>query len=280
MTEFDTIQKVGHSLIQHGKYNDRIYVMKLAGEDLPDVLDQFEELSGRNNYSKIFAKIPARYRDQFVEHGYCTEAEVPGFFHGNGAACFMSRFIDPQRSVDESRETHEDVLKASKRRSPLGAQPKLPAAFTARPCTRNDIGQMAQVYAEVFPTYPFPISDPAYLLETMESHVAYWGVWKDDKLVALSSAEMDPKAQNAEMTDFATLPDYRGHGLAVWLLWEMEKDMPRRGIKLAYTIARACSYGMNITFAKMGYSYGGRLVNNTNISGNMESMNVWYKTIL
>ncbi len=37
--------------------------------------------------------------------------------------------------------------------------------------------------------------------------------------------------------------------------------------------------GMNITFAKTGYTYAGTLINNTNISGRLESMNVWYKHI-
>jgi hypothetical protein len=36
---------------------------------------------------------------------------------------------------------------------------------------------------------------------------------------------------------------------------------------------------MNITFSKLGYKYGGLLKNNTNISGAIESMNVWYKEI-
>ncbi|MEZ4485255.1 MAG: hypothetical protein R2864_11955 [Syntrophotaleaceae bacterium] len=36
---------------------------------------------------------------------------------------------------------------------------------------------------------------------------------------------------------------------------------------------------MNITFAKHGYSYGGTLTNNTQISGDLESMVVWYKRI-
>jgi hypothetical protein len=55
----------------------------------------------------------------------------------------------------------------------------------------------------------------------------------------------------------------------------MEKYIKELGLKTAYTIARALSYGMNITFAKMGYTYSGTLVNNTNISGRLESMNVW-----
>jgi len=47
----------------------------------------------------------------------------------------------------------------------------------------------------------------------------------------------------------------------------------------AYTIARALSAGMNVTFARAGYDYGGTLTNNTNICGQIESMNVWYKPL-
>ena len=36
---------------------------------------------------------------------------------------------------------------------------------------------------------------------------------------------------------------------------------------------------MNITFAKAGYTYGGRLINNTNISGQIESIKVWYREL-
>ncbi|VVB88342.1 Beta-lysine N6-acetyltransferase [uncultured archaeon] len=81
------------------------------------------------------------------------------------------------------------------------------------------------------------------------------------------------------MTDFATLPEYQGNGFACYLLRKMEHEMRKRNIKTSYTIARAVSYGINIIFAKMGYRYGGTLLNNTNISGSVESMNVWYKSL-
>ena len=113
----------------------------------------------------------------------------------------------------------------------------------------------------------------------MKSHVDYFGVERYGGLIALSAAEIDESAQNVEMTDFATLPEWRGNGMGVQLLLHMEKEIQLKGIKTAYTIARAKSIGINITFSKLGYAYGGRLKNNTNISGNIESMNVWYKTI-
>ena len=55
--------------------------------------------------------------------------------------------------------------------------------------------------------------------------------------------------------------------------------MDERGMHVLYTIARAISTGMNVTFAKAGYEYTGTLINNTNISGQIENMNVWFKTL-
>ncbi len=138
---------------------------------------------------------------------------------------------------------------------------------------------MSEVYKQVFPSYPFPIHDPEYLRQTMRTHIDYFGIFKDGKLVAVASSEMDKKGANVEMTDFATLPEYRGLGLACFLLRVMEEAMAARKMRTAYTIARAVSPGMNITFARMGYLYSGTLVNNTQISGRIESMNIWYKRL-
>jgi putative beta-lysine N-acetyltransferase len=113
----------------------------------------------------------------------------------------------------------------------------------------------------------------------MLDHIVYFGIEIDKRFIALSSAEMDTVSKNVEMTDFATLPKFRGSNLSGLLLVAMEKEMRSRGIQTAYTIARAISPGINMTFAKAGYTYGGRLINNTNISGQIESMNVWYKSL-
>jgi lysine 2,3-aminomutase len=36
---------------------------------------------------------------------------------------------------------------------------------------------------------------------------------------------------------------------------------------------------MNISFARKGYKFAGRLKNNTQINGSIKSMNVWYKCL-
>lgn len=62
-------------------------------------------------------------------------------------------------------------------------------------------------------------------------------------------------------------------------MWAIQDEAKRRGLLTAYTIARALSVGMNKTFAKCRYAFSGTLVNNTHISGHIQSMNVWWKDL-
>ena len=59
----DTIEKFGNSVIQHGKNNNRIYLMKLSKKDTPSIIERLDDLALTNHYTKIFAKIP---RNNFV----------------------------------------------------------------------------------------------------------------------------------------------------------------------------------------------------------------------
>lgn len=274
---FDKIEEFGKSIFQHGKYNDRIYLMKLAKQDFPAILKHLETKASSERYTKIFAKVPSNFESEFLRHNYQKEATIPAFFDGKEDAVFLSKYFSPERATNTRKQKIDEVLSIAKKKVNTKADSTLPQKFTYRICEKRDVQQMSALYKIVFETYPFPIHDPHYLAKTMDEHIVYFGIWDGRKLVALSSAEMDTGFKNVEMTDFATLSEYRGHGLAVYLLKQMEQEMRKRKFKTAYTIARALSYGMNITFAKMGYQFSGTLINNTNISGNLESMNVWYK---
>lgn len=274
----DSIEKIGNSIIQHGKYNDRIYLMKLDPADMPSLLDEMDALAEKENYSKIFTKVPVSFKELLCDRNYLCEASIPRYYEGKEDAVIMSKFLDDKRSINCLSEMHEDVIKAALSKG-KGLNSIFPSEFTLRKCSKKDIEQMANVYQKTFDTYPFPIHDSNYLLKTMENNVVYFGVFNEGKAVALSSAEVDSDHSAVEMTDFATLPEFRGRGLSSHLLMKMAEEMKAMGIKTAFTIARASSYGMNIVFAKCGYEYCGNLVNNTNISGNIESMNVWYLDI-
>ncbi|MFP4379195.1 MAG: putative beta-lysine N-acetyltransferase [Candidatus Sumerlaeia bacterium] len=272
--ELDEIDKIGDSLVQHGKSSDRVYLMKLHRNDALHIADKLKALAEEKGYSKIFAKIPEMYSEPFLAHGYEIEAHIPRFYDGRDSALFVGKFLTEERRSCEGEDIAGPIEAAIAKRETR--EYPLPEGFSMRPIETEDVEDAALVYREVFQTYPFPIHDPDYLLETMESHVIYFGVYQDDRLVALASAETDEEHQNAEMTDFATLPDYRGQGLAASLLHHMHKVMAEKDYKTLYTIARARSFGMNITFGRLGYIFSGTLKCNTQISGDLESMNVWY----
>ncbi len=273
----DRIEPLGDSLVQHGPDSDRVYLMKLAAADMPGLPDRLEALAAGAGYGKIFAKIPARHAAAFAARGYRAEAVVPGYFGGREAGLFLARYLDPGRA-DPGADAEEiaAILGECAARDLRPADPVDPAIERMGP---DDAGAMAAVYREVFPSYPFPIHDPAYLRETMETHVDYFGVRDGGTLIALASAEKDLTARAVEMTDFATLPAARGRGTARRLLARMEASVRAEGFPTAFTIARAVSRGMNFVFADAGYAFGGTLVNNTQISGRLESMNVWYKSL-
>lgn len=273
----DLLEKIGNSQIQHGIENDRIYLMKLDPNDLPDIIPQLNGLARKKNYTKIFAKVPEPFTPAFICEGYRCEGVIPRFYNGKTAAVFLGNFIDPHREIAPQRDEIEKNIILAQSKSGTPIRP-LSNEYSLRPAKENDAQELAAVYKTVFASYPFPIHDPEYLIETMRSHVCYYVAEKNGQIAAAASGEMDKENLNAEMTDFATLPKHLGNGLAAHLLRFMEPEIKRRGITALYTIARALSPGMNITFAKNGYIFGGTLINNTQISGKIESMNLWYKT--
>lgn len=278
----DIMTKINNSTIQHGLRNNRIYLMHLNKEDVPEIIFELDDLARRNSYTKIFAKIPYSSSRVFFNNGYSMEATIPHFFHGKEDCILASKYFDVKRSCTKNSDLNKKVLENAfmKIKLPLeGEKVFLDNAFLFRKAVPGDALQMTKLYSQVFDSYPFPIFDPQYIKQTMISNVIYFGIWKESELIALSSCEMDLENRNVEMTDFAVHPEYRGHHFSYFLLTQMNKEMQKLQIKTAYTIARSISYGMNATFAKCGYTFSGTLVNNTQIGGKIEDMNVWYKSL-
>lgn len=275
----DNIIKFQKSLIQHGKVNDRVYLMKLGNSKVPQVIEKIEELAAQNSYSKIFVKIPEWAKAQFHRRGYLLEAKIPKFYDGQVTAFFMGKYPVEDRKKNPMEEEIKKIIGVSRQKSGKKLKLDSQGLFQIKKLKLENADMIAGVFKAVFETYPFPIHDAGYIKDTMRNHIEYFGAWKDDELIAVSSAEKDSLSKSVEMTDFATLPEHRGENIALRLLAFMEKAMTKKGYKTAYTIARALSYGMNITFAKAAYRFGGTLINNTNICGKIESMNVWHKPL-
>jgi len=264
------------SIIQHGKLNNRIYLIKLGAKEGPGILDSLRQLASEMAYTKIFCKVPEWAVPLFIADGYMTEAIIPGFYHGSDAAFFMAKYLDSDRLMDLENGSFGELSELLK--SPPGeVRLTSKGKFNIKQLEAENAGDISELYRRVFLSYPFPIHNPEYILKTMKENVRYFGVSKKGKLVAVASAEIDQEGENAEMTDFATTPESRGQKLGQALLAEMEKEMEVQRIKTLYTIARLRSIPMNRVFLKHRYQYAGTLLSNTNISGSIESMNVYYK---
>ena len=280
---FDVVENLQDATLQHGPYNDRIYLMKLHKScdttKTAALAAKLLKMAEKHGYGKIFAKVRKRQAAAFADLGFAEEGRIPGFYRAEDTAVFLGYFLDEKRQNEADSKTLQQIVETAERRRPKNNDPRIDTTEKIVRMEPQHVEEMAEIYRQVFPTYPFPIHQPEYILKTMRSHVTYFGIEREGRIVSLSSAEMDHDAKNVEMTDFATLPEHRGSGFATQLLSEMETHVRQEGICTAYTIARAASFGMNIAFAKNGYQFAGRLVNNTNISGRIESMNLWHKSL-
>lgn len=277
----DIIEKLAcGSLIQHGPFNDRIYLIEASEQDLETLPERLIQIAEKNGYGKIFAKVNKKKSSPFLAKNFDVEARVPGMYPHDEEALFLAYYLDKDRKEEAKKKTYEKNLHLALKKQNTGSAKSRTDKFIIRMCSEEDLPRMKEIYEKVFKTYPFPIHDISYLRQMMKGNLDYFCIEKKSKIIALASAEKNKENKYCEMTDFATMPDWRGRGYAQYLLQEIEIAMKEKGYKTAFTIARAISPGMNITFAKAGYIFAGRLINNTNISGNIESMNIWYKDLV
>ena len=255
----------------------RAYLMSLDPDDFPFIIKYLDKLAESNGYTKLFVKVQPRYAPAFLQSAYQLEAFVPCFYRGIEDAFFLAKYFDKVRSRPEKDAllSFLQILQGH----PVEKTSLLDQVYSLRQLTARDSLEMTEVFGKVIASYPFPIFDTNFLMQTMQEGTRYYGIFDDKKLVAISSAECEDKNKCAEMTDFAVLPDYRGKGFALILLRAMENDLLESGYLCLYTIARLHALSMNKTFFNAGYQYSGTMHNNTQIAGRIESMNVWYKLI-
>ena len=275
----DSVERIQGSLIQHGHHNNRIYLMQLNTDPPDTLIPVLDDLARENGYGKIFAKIPAPIWCHFKSAGYETEAVIPGFFRGEIDAFFIAKYFSSKKE-SPPKDSHAPGKPNGTRhplKTPLGRTIDAPQPIEA--CGLADAEEMSVVYRQVFQSYPFPIHAPEFLARMMKKGNLYYCIRADDGIAALAAAEIDRPQQVVEMTDFATLPQWRGCGFAAKLLRHMQHRVRCLGIKTAFSIARAASRGMNSVFEGCGYRYAGLLKKNSQICGNIQSMTVWYKDL-
>jgi putative beta-lysine N-acetyltransferase len=257
------------------RYSRRLWVTSYRVKKAPAMTRYVKEVAAASGLEKII--LPARGEDrQAMEgQGFHFEGQVEGFFNGQ-AAHFMAFYPSPGRRLNHRAENERRIIAEVLAHSAPGrGLEKLPPGFRCRRPRTENIPALAALYRNVFATYPTPVGSTDYLAGTMGQSALYRVITERGKIISAAAAEIDPWHNNAEMTNCATLPAYRGRGLMLHLVSALGQDCRARGITCRYTLARAGSYGMNLVFHRLRYKFGGSLVNNCHISGNFETMNIW-----
>ncbi|GAB6136976.1 putative beta-lysine N-acetyltransferase [Halanaerobaculum tunisiense] len=257
--------------------NQRIVIKNYQGFNLAGLREKLVALAQENDFTKIWAKIPCAAQDDFRAVGFETEAIIDQFYPTADAAT-IAYYLSDQRRTRENKAQNEELL-TEVQQLPTKDSQELPKEYQFKVAENSDIPELAQLYAEVFSSYPYPIDQEEYLKKMMDQDVIYGMVYQGSNLVAAAAAETILAYQNAEMTDFATLPQVRGQGLASYLLQRLEEELKDRDYRSLYTIARGQIYGVNKIFSQAGYQYKGTLIKNCNIAGGLEDMNLWCKVI-
>lgn len=256
--------------------NRRLIIHRYWWKDAAPFVAELFDLCRNHEFGKLIVQAREQDWQSFLKLGFVMEGTIPSFFQGE-PVYYMSKFFDAKRQLSRHWQEAEEILEKVILHKQSTKRRELPPDLTLEVGTEKHVPELVRLFTRVFDTYPSPLTDPEYLAKSMQNDI--FVLIRDGKkrIVSAAGAEIDRMAGNAEMTNCATLPEYRGYGLMSHLFVKLEQELAEQGIKSLFSIARAKSFGMNRVLHEMGYTYRGRLINNCDICGGLEDMNLWSK---
>lgn len=264
-----------HMYFDHA--NKRLIILdfsEISGAAINEIINQAEA----DGLGKIIAYCRIKQLKPFRDNGFTVEGLINGFFKGEDAFC-VSYFADPDRSISGYKEQEDYILSKCTKEIINKRNHRPNNLFTVRDASLCDIPEMTALFSEVFETYPSPVFSPEYLQKVMNEKVLYKVAVHEERIVSIAAADMDALNLNAEITDCATYPQYRGKGLLSNLIYSLEDTLKKRGFYTLYSLSRSINESINMALCKHEFRYGGRLVNNCHICGCFEDMNIWVKKL-
>ncbi len=250
------------------------------------------------NRSKVLTMVEDRLAPELLEQGYTLAGTMPGFYRGKIGCSVLTYNLDEHRKqmahpkegarvdelVDQYNPVHDDEIVG--RYELLGDEVLDEAesrAITADEQTiralPRDAEKIAKLIDITFHDYPTPSHNPAYIRTQIENGVPFRYIEDEGRMVACASADLVPDALAAELTDCATLPEYRKRGYMMKLLSDLMWDLEQKNYHSAFTFARARVPGINILFKKLGFEYCGCVHRSCRIGDGLEDMNIWIRPL-
>jgi putative beta-lysine N-acetyltransferase len=260
------------------QYNQRIKILRYEATDLNAMILAIRWIAEANGFDKIIAMGSRSDWQKFLRFGYVLEAVVKYYLNGQDAYV-MSKFRSQDRLTSGSLMEETLLIEKILNESNVADPHPLPEGFKVRLANQADVSHLISLYQNIFETYPSPLIHSSYFEAIFQKDTLFALCEVNGEIISAASAELNPRYQSAELTDCATHKEFRGYGIMTHILKFLENELVQRDYICAYTMARARSYGMNNVFYKMGYEFLGRLVNNCDIYGAYEDMNIWVRKL-
>lgn len=294
LNEKSTLKAIGvvfgieHTIIGDGfeanlfldQHNQRIKILSYKSSNFENMILQIRWIAEANGFDKIICMAPRKDWQSFLKCGYVLEAVIKYYLKGEDAYV-MSKFRSQERLTSESL-MEEILLIEEIVKNPIinsSSSYSLDHNYIFRSAKKSDIPELILLYKEIFESYPSPLCHESYFEQIFDKDAIFVVVEYKNQIISAASAELNPEYLSAELTDCATKGQFRGMGLMTSILLELEKILIAKGYICSYTMARSRSYGMNNVFYQLNYEFFGRLVNNCDIFGAYEDMNIWVKDL-
>ncbi|WP_405412853.1 putative beta-lysine N-acetyltransferase [Maribacter sp. Asnod1-A12] len=277
---FETIEKIDGALVYHGNMHKRIYFTEADNIDLDILLPKMHDLAKRQQYEKILGKAPEQEVNALQAKGFSVEAKIPGLYNGKIDGYFLAEYPNKKRYTNDEKSlktiaTVKTIAKAANN-SHSDSHFEMPIDFNIKKLTAADFKSLEDLYHKAYKYHPHQIKDDTYFSKLKELNHRFYGLFQNGELLVSTILCINEAESNMEIVDFITHPNYRGQNLSYFLVQEIIRQMGDYKCKTLYTMVRATSYGLNITFSKHGFLLAGTLKNNCMVLNTIESMNVWY----
>ena len=277
---FETIETIEGALVYHGNIHNRIYFSEAEKGDLDILLPKMKDLAKKQKYEKILSKAPESSMNLLKSNGFKVEAKIPGLYKGTIDGYFLADYVSKERhqNDEKSLKTIASVkaIALAANKPDTDSHFELPAHLEIEKLSSQDFDQLENLHKKAYKYHPNQIKDRAQFdtLAALNHH--FYGLFEDGKLLVSTILAIHKEEANVEIVDFVTHPDFRGQNLSYFLVQHLKGQINSLECKTIYTMVRATSYGLNITFSKHGFTLAGTLTNNCVVRDTMESMNVWY----
>lgn len=269
--------KIENAKVYVDYHNKRLKIIDFNNISVENI-KRIIRFSINQRLGKIICNCDIEFVEIFDKAKFEIEGKIKGYFKGKDAIC-MSYFIDSNRKICDNYPEKDLLVKKCLDVKNTFSNTNSNDIYTIRDANENDINQMIKLFTSVFSTYPSPIYDEEYLKQTMVRNVLYKVAVYNEKIVGVASADMDKENLNAEITDCATYPEYRGKCILSNIINCLESDLKNMEFITLYSLSRAINPNINIVLSKHNYNFAGRLVKNCTICGAFEDMNIWVKNI-